>query len=144
MKVDMELRDYVCNYDTQKLGCAIVLPAYSHPFTIFTDKEVMLLWAKTENEREMWVHAFKSLLLTSDQGKVESFRVKLTSKNKMVVGLYHCLKQIDSDELAAMRSAGRRELDNPKQRSKTTVPKARGQNLANAAPSEPPGGKDGQ
>ena len=52
----------------------------------------MLLWANTQSDLRMWVKSFTNLMLATDSTVIENFKVQKTKKNKLVVGLYECLK----------------------------------------------------
>ena len=79
----------------------------------------MLLWAQTVNDRSMWVDTLKSMMATTDENSIKNFVVKKDKKNKMVIGIYECLKEVLSepeDDLARAKRAQENK------RSKTTVP----------------------
>lgn len=55
----------------------------------------MLLWANTQSDLRMWVKSFTVLMQATDSTLVENFQIQKTKKNKLVVGLYECLKISD-------------------------------------------------
>ena len=79
--------------DKQKFGTNITLPDFTHPFTIQTDKECMLLWAETNYDKGMWVNALTALMQSTDQELVNNYIMPAkTKRNKFVLELRECLK----------------------------------------------------
>ena len=69
----------------------IELPAFQHPFAVWTDKECMLLWAETNYDKGMWVNALNALMQSTgdaaDQAlwldtEIASNSIPKTKKNK--------------------------------------------------------------
>ena len=91
-KIDMQLNKHILAEHEKKLEARITLPEFKHPFAVFTETDTMLLWANTQSDLRMWVKSFTSLMQATDSTLIENFQIQKTKKNKLVVGLYECLK----------------------------------------------------
>ena len=91
-KIDMQLNKHILAEHEKKLEARINLPEFNHPFAVFSESETMLLWANTQSDLRMWVKSFTALMQATDSTVIENFKIVKTKKNKLVVGLYECLK----------------------------------------------------
>ena len=66
VKVVGDLRRNITAEDSTKLGVGTRTPMFTYPFAVFTLTESLLLWAQTQDDREKWVRAFESCLLSTD------------------------------------------------------------------------------
>ena len=79
----------------------------------------MLLWAQNVTDRSMWVDTLKSMMETTDENAIKNFKIKKDKKNKMVIGIYECLKEDKGGEEDDLEKAKREQAN---KRSKTTGP----------------------
>ena len=86
---------------------------FTYPFAVFTLTEAMVLWAETQEDRDKWVKAFESCLLSTDQSIIDSFAVTKTKKNQFVVGVYDCLRTPDSVNISKTTKAPARAGSTP-------------------------------
>ena len=47
------------------------IPTHRFPFMVCINEEIMVLWAKTQNEKLKWTSAFSSMML--DHGRLQKF-----------------------------------------------------------------------
>ena len=86
---------------------------YTYPFAVFTLTETMVLWAESQEDREKWVKAFESCLLSTDQSIIDGYTVTKTKKNQFVVGIYDCLRVPDSINITKTKKVPARAGSTP-------------------------------
>ena len=120
VKVDDKMQNFLRSSEAERrLGTKVFLPEFTYPFALFTETESMLLWAQNANDRTMWVDTFKSMMDTTDENTVKNFKIRKDKKNKMVIGVYECLKEEQGGEEDDLAKAKREQAN---KRSKTTGP----------------------
>ena len=88
MYVTTALRNSLDSTDSLAMGTNVKLPPFLCPFAVFTDTEIMLLWASNTQQRDMWVDAFNTLMLGTDPKAVEKFKPVKTRRNAFVYGFF--------------------------------------------------------
>ena len=108
------------------MGTTVKLPPYLCPFAVFTESEMMILWAANASQRDMWVQGFNSLMLSTPQADIVKFKPVKTRKNAFVFNFYQLLSSgVGKGKNKRLVPRGSCPTEVGQKRARTLVPTSR-------------------